>query len=110
MSLEELMLEHIKALNENTKALRDYTNALNYENKAMDVEHTKISACKFCGVTYKTLDKYVESGLLIASRSKNGKREYYKEKDLVNLCETKQLFTGDYGQLKSNPRSLYFEC
>ena len=109
MSLEELMQEHIKALNENTKALRAYTNALNSENKTIDVQHSKISACKFCGVTYKTFDNYVDSGLITPQRSKSGKREYFKEKDLVTLCETKQLFAGDYGILKGNPRSLYYQ-
>ena len=102
------MQEHIKALNENTKALREYTNALNVENKVIDVEHTKDSACKFCGITYKTLLTHIESGLLIPSRKRDKKREYFKERDLVVLCETKKLYTGDYGQMRSNPRSPYY--
>lgn len=108
MSLEELMKEHIKALNENTKALVAYTNALNYENKIVEVEHTKDSACRFCGITYKTMQGYLESGAINASRRKTGKREYFLEKDLVILCETKQLFAGDYGKMKESPRSHYY--
>ena len=108
MSFEELLQEHIKALNENTKALRAYTNALNIESKTIEVEHTKISACDFCGITYKTIDTYVASGLIKPSRKPNGKREYFKEKDLVALCETKKLYTGDYGAMRQNPKSLYY--
>ena len=110
MSFEELLQEHIKALNENTKALQAYTNALNIESKTIEVEHTKHSACRFCGVTYKTLNNHIDAGLLNPLRKPNGTREYFKEKDLVTLCETKHLFTGDYGALKKNPRSLYYEC
>ena len=109
MSLEELLQEHIKALNENTKAIVAYTNALNVENKTIEVEHTKDSACKFCGITYKTIQGYIEEGSIIPSRRKNGKREFFKEKDLVNLCETKKLYSGDYGAMKGNPRSLYYQ-
>ena len=108
MSLEELLQEHIKALNENTKAIVAYTNAISTENKTIEVEHTKDSACKFCGINYKTMQRYLESGLIIASRRKNGKREYFKEKDLVDLCEIKKLYAGDYGEMKSNPRSMYY--
>ena len=108
MSLEELLQEHIKALNENTRAIVAYTKALNAENKTIDVEHTKDSACKFCGVTYKTLTTHVENGLLVASRKQKGRREYFKEKDLVALCEAKKLYSGDYGEMKQNPRSLYY--
>ena len=108
MSLEQLMQEHIKALNENTKALREYTNALNVENKVIEVEHTKDSACRFCGITFKTLTAHIESGLLIPSRKNNRKREYFREHDLVVLCENKKLYTGDYGQMRSNPRSPYY--
>ena len=108
MSFEELLQEHIKALNENTKALVAYTNALSIENKSIGVEHTKDSACKFCGVTYKTMQSYVESGVLTPSRRPNGKREYFKESDLVALCDSKKLFAGDYGALRNNPRSLYY--
>lgn len=108
MSLEELLQEHIKALNENTKALVAYTNALNAESKSISVEHTKDSACKFCGVAYKTIQSFVESGILTPSRRPKGKREYFKESDLVALCETKKLYAGDYGALRNNPRSLYY--
>ena len=110
MSFEELIQEQIKALNENTKALQAYTNALNIESKTIDVEHTKDSACKFCGVTYKTLSNHIDAGLLSPLRKPNGKREYFKEKDLVILCETKHLYSGEYGAMKKNPRSLYYEC
>lgn len=98
MSLEELLKEHIKALNENTKALNAYTNALGTpKTSGIEVEHTKRSACQFCGISYKTLLTYIENGLLIASRPKSGKREYFKEQDLVALCEAKRLYSGDYG-------------
>jgi hypothetical protein len=108
MSFEELLQEHIKALNENTKALVAHTNALNVENKSIAVEHTKDSACKFCGVTYKTMQHYIECGNIVPSRKPKGKREYFKESDLVALCDAKKLYAGDYGQLRSNPRSLYY--
>lgn len=109
MSFEELLQEHIKALNENTKALVAYTNALNAETKTtIDVEHTKDSACKFCGITYKTMQSFLESGVVNPSRRAGGKREYFKEKDLVALCENKRLYSGEYGALKNNPRSLYY--
>lgn len=108
MSFEELLQEHIKALNENTKALREYSKALHSEPAYDEVEHTQTSACKFCGITYKTLHRYIENGLLIPSRRKTGKREYFKEKDLVALCTTKKLFSGDYGAMLSNPRSMYY--
>lgn len=108
MSLEQLLVEHIKALNENTRAIVAYTNALNLENKTIEVEHTKDSACKFCGITYKTMQIYTESGLVASYRRKNGKREYFKEKDLVALCESKKLYSGEYGMMKENPRSMYY--
>ena len=110
MSFEELLQEHIKALNENTKALQAFTNAQKIESKTIEVEHTKHSACRFCGVTYKTLNNHIDAGLLNPLRKPNGTREYFKEKDLVTLCETKHLYTGDYGAMKKNPRSLYYEC
>lgn len=109
MSLEQLMQEHIKALNENTQAIRAYTNALNVKQKTIDTEHTKDSACRFCGITYKTIQMYVANGSITPSRRKDGKREYFKEHDLVSLCEKMQLFSGTYGDMKSNPRSLYYE-
>ena len=108
MSFEELIQEHIKALNENTQAIRAYTRALNSDNVSIEVEHTKDSACRFCGITYKTLQTYQESGLLSSTRRKAGKREYYKEKDLVALCESKKLDAGDYGHLKNTPKSPYY--
>lgn len=108
MSFEELLQEHTKALRENTKALIEYTKALNAEQKEIDVEHTKDSACKFCGITYKTMQGYLENGMITPVRRKHGKREYFKEKDLVALCEMKKLYSGDYGGLKDNPRSLYY--
>lgn len=109
MSFEEVMVEHIKALKENTKALIAYTNAVKSDTRTAEVEHTKSSACTFCGITYKTFDRYVTSGLVTPRRRKKGKREYFMEKDLVLLCEAKKLFNGDYGNLKSNPTSLYYE-
>lgn len=108
MSLEELIQEHIKALNENTRAIIDYTKALNTERKTTDVEHTKNSACRFCGITYKTMQKYMANGLVTPVRRRNGGREYFKETDLVTLCESKKLFAGEYGEQKTNPRSLYY--
>lgn len=109
MSFEELMQEHIKALRENTNAIIAYTKAVNTEaNNGIEVEHTKDSACRFCGVTYKTLQFFIESGLIIPCRRKNRTREYFKEKDLVNLCETKQLYSGDYGKFKEDPTSRYY--
>lgn len=108
MSFKELLQEHIKALNENTKALVAHTNALGSEAVQESVEHTKNSACQFCGVTYKTMQNYIDEGMLIPCRRKSGKREYFKEKDLVALCETKKLFNGEYGLLKNNPRSAYY--
>jgi hypothetical protein len=108
MSFEDLLQEHIKALNENTKALMAYTKALRKEEKIVEVEHTKGSACKFCGITYKTMQTFLENGFITACRKRKGTREYFMEKDLVNLCESKKLFDGDYGNLRNNPRSMYF--
>ena len=107
MSLEQLLQEHIKALQENTKALNAYTKALGID-KAIDVEHTKDSACKFCGITYKTLRTYVAEGLITPIRRKTGKREFFKEIDLVALCNTKKLHDGEYGALRDDPKSPYF--
>ena len=100
MSFEELLQEHIKALNENTEAIKAYTKAINNNANTIDVEHTKDSAQKFCGVTYKTLQMYLESGLLPSHRRKNGIREYFKEKDLIALCEAQNLYAGEYGTMK----------
>lgn len=108
MSLEQLLQEHIKALNENTKALVAYTKALNGDAKTIEIEHTKVSACEFCGITYKTLQTYVAEGLITPSRRRTGNREYFKEKDLVALCNAKKLYDGDYGEMRSNPKSAYF--
>lgn len=108
MSFEELLQEHIKALQENTKALNAYTKALTAEHNAVETEHTKDSACKFCGITYKTLQTYIAEGLVNPSRRKAGRREYFKERDLVTLCDAKKLYDGDYGALRNNPKSAYF--
>lgn len=108
MALEELLQEHIKALNENTKALMAYTKAMRKEEKTVEVEHTKDSACRFCGITYKTMQGYIENGCITPCRRKKGKREYFMEKDLVNLCESRKLYAGDYGALRENPGSMYF--
>lgn len=108
MSFEELLQEHIKALNENTKALNAYTKAMTTGSREVDVEHTKDSACKFCGISYKTLQRYLADGLINPSRRKTGNREYFKENDLVALCNTKSLYSGDYGALRNDPRSAYF--
>ena len=108
MALEEILQEHIKALNENTRAIIAYTNALSKENKSPEVEHTKESACKFCGVTYKTFQNFIEDGSVIPSRRKHGKREFFRENELVILCESKGLFSGVYGELKTSPRSAYY--
>lgn len=109
MSLEELMLEHIKALNENTRALVEHTKALNFEAKIVNVEHTKNSACKFCGITYKTLQNYLANADVTPCRRQDGKREFFMESDLVQLCEEKKLYSGEYGLLKTNPTSEYYE-
>ena len=98
MSFEELLQEHIKALNENTKALKAYTNAVNADARKVEIEHTKNSACKFCGITYKTMQTYIENGLIVPARRKKGKREYFMEKDLIALCEAKKLYAGEYGK------------
>ena len=108
MSLEELMQEHIRALNENTRAIIAYTRALNCEHKSVEIEHTKESACKFCGITYKAFQTYIESGLIDPIRRRNGKREYFKENGLVALCESKKLYSGDYGEMKKSPSSMYY--
>lgn len=107
MSLEDLLQEHIKALNENTKALVAHTKALRSDNP-IDVEHTKDSACKFCGITYKTLQSCIDNGLITPSRKLKGTREYFKENDLAALCEAKRFYGGEYGDMKSNPKSAYF--
>ena len=98
MSFEELLQEHIKALNENTKALNAYTKALGGVPISIDIEYTKNSACSFCGITYKTMQRYIAEGLVTPSRRKTGKREFFKESDLIALCESKKLYTGDYGR------------
>lgn len=108
MSLEELLQEHIKALNENTKAIKAYTQALRNEAEAIEVEHTKNSACDFCGITYKTMQMYITHGMVAISRRNGGKREYFKEKDLVALCNAQKLFSGEYGKLRNNPQSKYY--
>lgn len=109
MSFEELLQEHIKALNENTKALVALANTKGSEAAGhVAVEHTKYSACQFCGISYKTMQNYIDEGSLIPCRRKSGKREYFMEKDLVTLCETKKLFGGEYGLMKNNPRSQYY--
>ena len=108
MSFEEVMQEHIKALQENTKALINYTKAMQGDTRRVEIEHTKFSACKFCGISYKTMQIYLENGFITAYRKRKGTREYFMEKDLVNLCESKKLFTGNYGSLRNNPRSMYF--
>ena len=108
MSFEELIQEHTKALNENTKALVAYTKALQ-GHKTIEVEHTMDSACRFCGITYKTLSNHIDAGLLVPLRKPKGKREYFKETDLVALCEIKQLFDGEYGKMRGNPRSQYYK-
>lgn len=109
MALEEILQEHIKALNENTRAIVAYTNALlGKEDKSPKVEHTKNSACRFCGVTYKTFQNFIEDGSVIPSRREHGKREFFRENELVILCESKGLFGGVYGELKTSPRSAYY--
>lgn len=102
MSFEELLQEHIRALDENTKAIRAYTNAVTLDAKTIDTEHTKDSACKFCGITYKTMQSYLENGTIKPCRRKGGKREYFMERDLVLLCESKKLFSGEYGRVRVN--------
>ena len=102
------MLEHIKALNENTRALVAHTKALNIEQKGIDTEHNSVSACKFCGITFKTLKSYVANGMISPLIRKGGKREWYKESDLVALCDAQKLYSGEYGQMRENPASMYF--
>lgn len=105
MSFEYLFQAYIRALNENTKALVAHTEAMRNNTNAIDVEHTKDSACRFCGITYKTLQTYLENGLLTPCRRKKGKREYFKEGDLIALCNAKGLYSGDYGNsISSNGR------
>ena len=108
MALEEILQEHIKALNENTRAIVAYTNALRKEHNSPEIEHTKKSACAFCGVSYKTFQNFIEDGAIIPSRRKCGKKEYFRENELVILCEQKGLFSGTYGDLKVSPRSSYY--
>lgn len=108
MSFEELLHEHIKALNENTKALIAHTNAIGGEHRSIDVEHTKESACRFCGITHKTMQNHIAEGLITPCIRKNGKREYFKERDLVAMCETRKLYSGDYGKMRANPQSIYY--
>ena len=108
MSLEEVMQEHIKALQENTKALINYTKAMQGDTRRVEIEHTKFSACKFCGISYKTFEKYIDAGVITPCRRKGGKRIYFMEKDLVLLCDAKKLFNGDYGKLRNNPNSQYY--
>lgn len=108
MSFEELLQEHIKALNENTRAIKAYTKALSIEQKVVDIEHTKDSACKFCGITYKTIQSYIENGMIAPIIRKGGKKGWFKERDLVALCEAQKLFSGDYGRLREDPSSLYY--
>lgn len=97
MSFEDLMQEHIKALRENTKAIIDYTKAINAKQKSIDTEHSKESACRFCGITYKTMQSYIQNGMITPVIRKGGKREWFKESELQALCEAQRLYTGDYG-------------
>jgi hypothetical protein len=108
MSFEELLQEHIKALKENTKAIKAYTSALGGEKRMIEVEHTKESACRFCGITHKTMQNHIESGLIVPCRRKNGKREFFKEADLVAMCETRHLYAGEYGAMRTDPKSIYY--
>ena len=110
MSFEELIQEHIKALNENTKAIHAYTKAIGFENRAADISHTKRSACRFCGITFKTMQRYIDNGFININRKNVGTREFLKESDLVTLCESQQLFDGEYGLMKKNPKSMYYEA
>lgn len=102
MSFEELLHEHIKALNENTKALNAYANALQGKQTDIDVEHTKYSACRFCGITYKTFQNCIDNALIAPHRMRNGRREYFKESDLIALCERKKFYSGDYGERRNS--------
>lgn len=97
MSFEEIMIEHTKALKENTKALREYTKALGLEQKTIDIEHSNASACRFCGITFKTMKSYVANGMISPVIRKGGKREWFKESELIALCEAQKLYSGDYG-------------
>lgn len=108
MSYEQVMQEHIKALQENTRVLKEYIKAMQTNTRRVEVEHTKASACKFCGITYKTFENYTAGGLITPCRRKGGKREYYMEKDLVLLCDAKKLYKGEYGMLRDNPNSQYY--
>lgn len=108
MSFEETMQEHIKALQENTKALREYTRMMQTDTRRVEVEHTKASACKFCGISYKTFESYTAGGIITPCRKKGGRRPYFMEKDLVLLCDAKKLYNGEYGKLRNNPNSQYY--
>lgn len=108
MSFEELMQEHIKALNENTKALKEWAKAMGMEQKSIDTEHSNASACRFCGLTFRTLKSYAANGMITPIIRKGGRREWYKESDLVMLCEAMKLYDGEYGAMKQEPGSPYF--
>lgn len=101
MSLEELLQEHIKALRENTEALNIYTRTLQVDKRTIDVEYTKNSACGFCGITYKTMQNLIANGDITPRMRKGGKREFFKESDLVALCEAKKFYAGEYGRRRS---------
>ena len=101
MSLEELLQEHIKALRENTEALNIYTRTLQEDKRAIDVEYTKNSACSFCGITYKTMQNLIANGDITPRMRKGGRREFFKESDLIALCEAKKFYAGEYGGRRS---------
>ena len=102
MSFEELLQEHIKALHENTKALNAHTNALQGNgHQATDIEYTKRSACGFCGITYKTFQNCIANGDIVPRMRKSGKREFFKESDLIVLCESKRFYSGEYGERRN---------
>ena len=101
MSFEELLQEHIKALRENTEALNIYTRTIRVDKRTIDVEYTKKLACSFCGITYKTMQSLIANGDITPRMRKGGKREFFKESDLIALCEAKQFYTGEYGERRN---------
>lgn len=108
LSFEEVMQEHIKVLQENTRVLKEYLKLMQTDTRRVEVEHTKASACKFCGITYKTFEGYTSGGLITPCKRKGGRRPYFMEKDLVLLCDAKKLYNGEYGRLRENPNSQYY--
>ena len=76
--------------------------ALNNEDITIFGDGSQTRSFQYCDDLIEAFRRYME---LPVERI----REFFKEKDLVNLCETKKLYSGDYGEMKGNPRSLYYQ-